>query len=81
MRLQRRLVELEKILGQPESCPLCHDRLLQSICIYEQDPDGTRRLVGGTPTPPCPHCGRTPYADGISEMIVMVPEADRSEGN
>ena len=78
MRLQQRLARLERILGQTESCSLCHDGLIQQLCTYEEDSDGTRRLVSGTPTHPCPQCGRLPRAEGISEVIFKLPGTDLS---
>ena len=78
MSLKSRLAKLEKILGRPAACPQCHDSPVQQICIYEEEPDGSLRLVEGTPPAPCPACGRMPSADGISK-IVIARQKERSD--
>ena len=73
MSIKNRLAKLEKTLGT-FSCPRCRDSDLRQVCTYEEEPDGTRRLVSGTPPAPCPQCGRIPSGDGhITEIIVALP--------
>jgi len=73
MSMKKRLAKLERIMGSAFSCPQCQDSLIRQICTYEEEPDGTRRLIGGTPPAPCPVCGRIPSGDGISEIIIVLP--------
>jgi hypothetical protein len=54
MSMKNRLAKLEKIIGRAASCPQCHGAAIRPICIYEEEPDGTQRLVQGTPPAPCP---------------------------
>jgi hypothetical protein len=67
------LAKLEKIIGPGSSCPQCNDSPIRQICIYEEEPDGTQRLVQGTAPAPCPACCRMPSAVGISDIIAVGP--------
>ena len=73
MSMKNRLAKLEKIIGRATSCPQCHGAAIRPICIYEEEPDGTQRLVHGTPPAPCPACGRMPSGVGVSEIIFARP--------
>jgi hypothetical protein len=73
MSMKNRLAKLEKIIGRRSSCPQCHDSPIRQICIYEGVPDGTQRLVQGTPPVPCSACGLMPSGVGISEIIFARP--------
>jgi len=75
MSMKNRLAKLEKIIGRRSSCPQCHDSPIRQICIYEEEPDGTQRLVHGTPPAPCSACGRMPSAVGVSDIIAVRPSA------
>ena len=73
MSMKNRLAKLEKIIGRGASCPQCHGAAIRPICIYEEEPDGTQRLVQGTPPVPCSACGRMPSGVGVSEIIFARP--------
>jgi hypothetical protein len=80
MSIKNRLAKLEKIIGRAHSCPQCHDSPIRQICTYEEEPDGTRRLVQGTPPAPCSACGRMPSGVGVSEIIVVRPAESERDG-
>jgi hypothetical protein len=77
MSLKSRLDRLEKMLGRGSTCPQCHGSPIQEICLYEEEPDGTLRLVSGTPPTPCAACGRMPSSHGISAIIAARPKETR----
>jgi hypothetical protein len=73
MSMKNRLAKLEKIIGRCSSCPQCHGSPVRQICIYEEEPDGTQRLVQGTAPAPCSACGLIPSGVGVSEIIFARP--------
>jgi hypothetical protein len=72
MNLKYRLTKLEKIMGRRVLCPQCGDAR-HPVCFYEESPDGTRRLVSGTPPAPCPACGRIASGHSIFEIVAVRP--------
>ena len=72
MRIKNRLAKLEKQMRRSFCCPQCRYSIRQP-CIYEEYPDGTRRLVEGTPPAACPACGKVPSGKGVSEVVVVRP--------
>jgi hypothetical protein len=80
MSLKNRLAKLEKVLGRRAPCPQCHDSPVQQICMYDEQPDGTLRLVSGTPPTPCPACGRMPSLDDIWAIITKLPKETNDSG-
>jgi hypothetical protein len=79
MSMKRRLAKLEKTFGGGPACLICRDSEIRPICIYEEEPDGSRRLVAGTPPAPCPACGKIPSGDGIWEVIAALPPDPESD--
>ena len=79
MSMKRRLTKLERIIGGRPACPVCRDSAIRQICTYEEEPDGSRRLVAGTPPAPCPACGKIPSGNGIWEVIAVLPPDSESD--
>jgi hypothetical protein len=78
MSFKSRLAKLEEILLGGAGCPHCHDHYIAPICIYEEDSNGTRTVIAGTPQPCCPSCGRA-ASKGRNREIVLGSSLSRRE--